>query len=239
MSTSPVQIEPHQFGLYFLLSRFMPGLALLSVVAIFLPGDFIGEPVLLPATIIAVLLSFPAGQLVYSIAVNVEQLRSDEEYHRSEFERIVFERDGEQISDVLVDRFVTVFSHVYDIQPSDLAANDVYRITRSAIEIDNRGRSLQWDALQSFSRSMKYTMVLAVLIVLSSQVVGTVIEPLYTPIALSLTGIQKLLMVSIAAATSVVFHYGERFYKQGYLKYLITDFCNLHSGIELPEKTQR
>lgn len=226
MPTPNIQAQSSTFGLYFILSRVFPGLSLLTFFLIFLPSATAFDSKILALILV---LSFPFGQFVYSFAALVEKQKRGKEYHREQFEHEFNRKEKSSLTDEQIEVFNEEFQNIYGVKAVDLSTTEVYRLTRSAIELDGRARSIQWDALQSFSRSMKYTFALGVLVVGSLPISVNLISRMYIPLASSISSDHIIIVSIIFLFTSYTFHRAEHFYKKGYINYLLVDFCNINN----------
>ena len=218
------------FGVYFIFSRFIPGVYSSLIFFIYFPQDVSFQGLNTGHVLLLLILGFPVGQLIYSTGALVERLAESEESHRLVFEEIVtdeFEEDGES-EQSMVTVFRTRFEEAYDIDPQNLSSTEVYRMTRSAIELDKRGRSLHWDALQSFSRTVKHGSIMSAVLTATSPILAAALTPAYLPVATGMTTVQLLGLTAVFAVIALVAWKAEEFYKEGYVDYLVVDFCNLN-----------
>ena len=149
------------------------------------------------------------------------------EYHRKKFQQELTEEGDSVFSSQQKELFRKKFEELYGVEVTKLTPIETYRMTRSAIEIDNRARSIQWDALQSFSRSMKFAFVISAVIVSASSVLNQLLSYIYTPMIQFFEPIHLISLFFTFIFTAYIFHRAEWFYKKGYVNYLIADFCNI------------
>jgi hypothetical protein len=194
---------------------------------LYIPIDFPIYKLSTGHVIILLILSFLIGQLLYSTGSMCEKSLNSghEESHRTLFDRYI--TDGIEREEGLPSVFNDTFTEKYGIDLRQTNDMDVYRLTRSAIEMDNRGRSLHWDALLSFNRTIRFGSYVSVLLVLAAPVFSGLFSSMYTPVAALLEGKHVLSLVIVYVIISGVTRKAEQFYREGYVNYLIADYCNM------------
>ena len=222
-------------GLYFFFSRLLPGTVLLVALIVVLPREALGF-ISTPLILVVLVVGFGTGQFVHSLAVILEsELITTRKTHRDYFEEHLAsvlqtnEADGEDAdTDPVAEHFADVFRDTYGVGIDELPPDRIYTYIRSRIEIDGRGRTAQYQALRSFSRSMSVVTSL-ILLVFVSAYVGTYVGFLstVTPLITALSAGEFVLTCVVLLVCTGIFSYGNEFYKDIYAKYLIIDFVNI------------
>lgn len=171
MSTGGQPIAPSAniLGPYHFFSRLLPGIALTLGLATLLPSTFILPLADSPAVLVILIFGFAIGQLVHSLGLYLEEsVLSLEMTHRGYFHDFLIGETSENTpgndadnGDAIRNQFREALNREYCLSPDELHSDGLYTLIRSRLEIDNRGRTAQYQVLRSFSRGMMVSLFMS------------------------------------------------------------------------------
>lgn len=240
MSASSFQVGKNPLRLYYFFTRLLPGLVVLSGVGLVFPRDLALSFPLTSLLLVGLVSSFVLGQFVHSLAAGLERTAPFTSTHREHARRIIERARNDSAANdgsdpdgrgrILRNALEADYGTLLPAAEARLDPEAVYVLVRSRIELDGRGRTLQYQALIFFSRNVG----LALWIVGTLVVTGPYLTRSYTPVMpdiprLQLVGISLFLLIGGLELLRRNEHYKRRF-----ADYLVMDFCNLATTTDSP-----
>lgn len=235
-----LQNNVRRFDLYDFFSVFIPGVAFLIGLALFLPeGTNIGS--------LQLLLPLIVGGIVFGRAIHTVAILGENRWglapHRVRFSDEIMEPN--LLTEETVERFCEECKAVFGdiglgLENGRATAEDsldtLYVATRSFIHIDSRGRSRTFQAIYSFHRSMWVVAIMLTAIYYVYAVANSLgwtggIVPFTTYVGSLDISLPYILLAGavFTAAGHVAFRKSKAEYQEYFIQYLIVDFLVLVS----------
>lgn len=233
MSSSAFQVGNNPRSLYYFYTRLLPGIVLLLGLGVISPREFILSFSWGSLLLISTILSFVTGQFVHSLAAGLERTVPSIKPHREYAYQLLGDiTDSSDLHSTenpntrhqfFWNAFKNDYEMILDDNGLDLDVEAVYVLVRSRIELDGRGRTLQYQALILFSRNMGTTLLIVGIFL----IVGSYLTRVYTPLMPQLSWWQLIGIIALIWISGIGLLRRNEYYKQLYADYLVMDFCNL------------
>lgn len=240
------------FSLYDFFSVFLPGMALIIGISPFVPYSVSNSISITGGLLLLFIGSFVAGQAIHGVAVQINDAIT--ESHRQVFNsRLKEEREtglvcpiGSEDDDVdvsLRNLFDSTTKKVYGFNYDrdsldseyDVNPDSVYKLVRSYVAMEGRGKSRHLQAIYAFSRSMWLTLLILglmyiIITLISISNPGSYSSPFVDFINKTPGNpwVRPIGIIVTEFAAMLIFHTEACRYKKIYIDYLISDFINSH-----------
>lgn len=233
MSSSAFRVGNNPRGLYYFFTRLLPGLVVLLGLGFITPHAFMVSLPVASVILIGIVLSFVTGQIMHSLAAALERTVPFTNPHREYAYQLLdtihtdLNSNSDGDSGLRHQLLRSALKDEYQMRIGDdglkLDVEGLYVLLRSRVELDGRGRTLQYQALILFSRNMGLSLLfVGLFVLLSSQ-----LKLAYSPIIPQFSGSISLGIVGLLWLSGIGLIVRNEYYKQLYADYLILDFCNL------------
>lgn len=233
MSSSALRIGNNPRSLYYIFTRLLPGLVILLGWGVIFPRELVFSLPLGPVLLIGILLSFIAGQIIHSLAAALERTLPFTKPHREYAYQLIetihadLNSNGDDQSGLRRQLLRSALEEEYQLRLDNdklaLDTESLYVLLRSRIELDGRGRTLQYQALILFNRNMGTSLLIVGLFPLLS--LHSTLA--YTPIMPKVPESLLLGIVVLVWGSGIGLIVRNEYYKRLYADYLVLDFCNL------------